>query len=733
MTSRQLSHYLVGEQIGEGGMGIVYKGTDTLLGRTVALKFLTKSLPIDAAERERLLREARAASSVNHPNVCVIHDVVEVEGEQFIVMEFVEGITLREWVNEKKAEINSRFLPVRDIIPLALQVAEGLNAAHKKGIVHRDVKPENVMISTDGRAKIMDFGLAKIAGESKLTRSGAAVGTVAYMSPEQVQAGEIDARSDIYSFGVVLYELLAGMTPFQSDHSVGMMYAIVHTEPRALLKTRLGINPELAQIVMKCLKKEKGDRYSTMMEVIKELLASEKLDGTISAPVIERGRKSSISLRGRVSAEYLRKHVAWVIVSAIAGLVIIVVVSRIGSANGALLSVNSVPEGSQVSINGRVVGLTPVSYLRVPAGQSTVHIVLNSYMSADTSITLEHDQTAELRFSLRPVEPKKEIAGSLPIARGDDSTEIVGSPQLVSRPSEGPPQAISVDDLATELVVLLQKNAGSLKGYVTVRPFTFKNTQIGSEFSKFFESLLESRIGRLTHWEIVSINDVAAGSARSNGPHAEYEVTGDYWEEGGQLHFFARLKDRHTGGYTAQADALVSSVEMKKKKIPWKPGNIKQVLEETKELGKLEPENGDLKLELLTNKGAENLLFTEGDTLRTFVRVNRPCTVRVFYYGTDGTRYLLTGPDDRTIDASQVNELVQVDSASISAPFGADIVQAFATTAKFEGVRTKQVDNGYYVVENTIESAMISTRGIKKIEGHSAVVEKRVVVTTVSK
>jgi hypothetical protein len=354
-------------------------------------------------------------------------------------------------------------------------------------------------------------------------------------------------------------------------------------------------------------------------------------------------------------------------------------------------------------------------------------------MSADTSITLEHDQTAELRFSLTPVEPKKEIAGSLPIARGDDSTEIVGSPQLVSRPSEGPPQAVSVDDLATELVVLLQKNAGSLKGYVTVRPFTFKNTQIGSEFSKFFESLLESRIGRLTHWEIVSINDVAAGSARSNGPHAEYEVTGDYWEEGGQLHFFARLKDRHTGGYTAQADALVSSVEMKKKKIPWKPGNIKRVLEETKELGKLEPENGDLKLELLTNKGAENLLFTEGDTLRTFVRVNRPCTVRVFYYGTDGTRYLLTGPDDRTIDASQVNELVQVDSASISAPFGADIVQAFATTAKFEGVRTKQVDNGYYVVENTIESAMISTRGIKKLEGHSAVVEKRVVVTTVSK
>jgi hypothetical protein len=315
----------------------------------------------------------------------------------------------------------------------------------------------------------------------------------------------------------------------------------------------------------------------------------------------------------------------------------------------------------------------------------------------------------------------------------EDSISVVKPTTPASRPEEGPAKAISVDELATELVVTLQKGAGSLKGYVTVRPFTLMDTQIGSDFSRFFRTLLESRIGKLAHWELVSIDDLSGGSTQSKGPHAEYEVTGDYWEEGRQMHFFARLKDRQTGGYITQADAVVSSAEMKKKKIPWKPGNFERVVEDTKKMGKPEPERGDLKLELLTNKGTENLLFTEGDTLRTLVRVNKPCTVRVFYYATDGARYALTGSDDRKIDASQVNQLVQIDIASISAPFGADIVQAFATTGKFESIRTKQVDNGYYVVENNIESAMIATRGIKKLSSDDALIERKVVVTTIPK
>jgi serine/threonine protein kinase len=732
MTSRQLSHYLVGEQIGEGGMGIVYKGTDTLLGRTVALKFLTKSLPIDAVERERLLREARAASSVNHPNVCVIHDVVEVEGEQFIVMEFVEGITLRVWVNEKKEEMGSRFLPVRDIIALALQVAEGLNAAHKKGIVHRDVKPENVMISTDGRAKIMDFGLAKIAGESKLTRSGAAVGTVAYMSPEQVQAGEIDARSDIYSFGVVLYELLAGMTPFQADHSMGMMYAIVHTEPRSLLKTRRGIDPELARIVMKCIRKEKGDRYPTMIDAIREISAFEALNRTASAPVTGRGRKGSTSLWGRESAEYLRKPVGWVIVSAIAGLVIIVVVSRIGSANGALLSVNSVPEGSQVSINGRMVGLTPLSDLRVPAGQTHVHLGLASYAPLDTIVSMSENQSTELRFSLTLLKinlPDSDTEATA-LSRSAQSLGAPARQFSLTPPTSG--KAAKIDDVATTLVTQFSTNARLLKGTLTVLPFTYRDTQLGSDFSRYFKSLLESRLSTMTSWKVVSTAPDGGNSLQSDPTKIVYRVKGEYWQLPGRMHFFAQIRDPKTGGTTVSAEAEVSIDEMKNQGLAWTPANMNRLLDDAKHIGKPEAESGDLKLELLTNKGSENLLFADGDTLIPYIRVNKPCTVRVFYIDAEGTKYVLTKPNGREIDSSQVDELVRIETLQVSSPFGGEILQAFATSGRFEPIKTKLVDS-LYVLDEALDTAMIATRGIKKLGTKSSTVERQVRLTTVSR
>ena len=733
MTERQLSHYLVGEQIGEGGMGIVYKGTDTILKRTVALKFLPKLLPIDAAERERLLREARAASSINHPNVCVIHDVVGAEGEEFIVMEFVEGMTLRDWVNKKKAEIGSRFLPERDIVALALQVAEGLNAAHKKGIVHRDVKPENVMITTDGRAKIMDFGLAKMEGESKLTRSGAAVGTVAYMSPEQVQAGEIDARSDIYSFGVVLYELLAGMIPFQAQHAVGMMYAIVHTEPRPLFKIRLGIDPEIARIAMKCIAKERDDRYSTMMDVISDISECEKLNRTATAPAIGRSRRGLTTRPVKVSADFLRKHAVWMIVSAIAGLVIIaVVVSRIGSANGALLSVTSVPEGSQVSINGRIVGLTPLSAIRVPAGQSRLHLGLPSYAPVDTTLSLTENQSADLRIPLTAVV----ITGSGPDTQVTAASRPTQSSVAPAKQSflatSTSVKAASIDDVATSLATQFKANAGALKGPLAVLPFTYRDTQLGSEFSRYFKPLLESRLATMTGWRVVSTEPDGGASFTSDTSRLAYRVTGYYWQLGGRMHFFAQMHDPRTGGATARAESEVSTDEIKNLGLAWTPANMTRLLDDAKHIGKPEEETGDLKLELLTNKGTENLLFADGDTLIPYIRVNKPCTVRVFYIAADGTRYVLTQPDDLRIGPSQVDKLVPVVTLECSSPFGGELLQAIATSGQFAPIKTKMVDN-LYVLDTELDTAMVLTRGIKKPGAKSPTVERQVRLTTVSR
>ena len=679
MTGRQLAHYSVGEKIGEGGMGVVYKGTDTRLKRTIALKFLTRALPEDAFERKRFLREARAASAVNHPNVCVIHAIEEVAGEEFIVMEFVEGMTLRKWANSRRAEGKGGVVPVRDVLAIAAQVAGGLDAAHRHGIVHRDVKPENVMITPDGRAKIMDFGLAKLAGESKLTRTGATVGTVAYMSPEQVQGGEIDAQSDIYSFGVLLYELLTGSTPFQADHVMGMMYAIVSTEPPPPGKLRPGIDPGLARIVMKCMAKEKRGRYPTMRGVIEDVLAFEEWDKTSLAPVVRGRRKRSFPAQGTQLAAFLRRKP---IPAAAAGALFIAVAVFI-------LQRGVTTDGAHT--------FTQDSLIRGEAPRSDS---LRSSQGAGIDTT------------------------GLRQAAGSDSA---GLPEI-TKPKAGPARPLTVDDLATELVTRLQQNAGAVTGPVTVIPFTFQDTQTGSAFSRFFQSLLESRIAALTRWQVAAARELRIGEEQSGERATGFQVTGTYWQQAREMRFFARLNNRRTGENVAQAEASLAGDAMAKQGLPWKPENLRQVVDNARKLGTQGPETGDLKLELLTNRGTDNPMFTEGDTLRTFVRVNRPCTVRVFYHSADSTHYVLTGPNDLTIGSSRVNRLVPVDSSACSAPFGAEILQAFATTGRFASIRTTVVA-GYYALAGDVASAMRATRGTG--EPGTGAVERRVVITTI--
>ena len=264
MTGQSISHYRVLDKLGEGGMGVVYKATDAKLERTVALKFLAAHLLNDEEAKQRFLREAKAAAALNHPNICPVYEIDEAAGKTFIAMAFIEGAMLEERIAEGP-------LPIKDALDIARQVADGLQAAHEKAVVHRDIKPANLLVDEKGRATIMDFGLARLTEASRLTKVDTTVGTVAYMSPEQAQGAEVDHRSDVWSLGCVIYEMVAGGRPFQGQYDQALLYEIVHEEPAPLTSIRAGVPMELEFIVGKCLAKDREDRTGAAQEVAREL------------------------------------------------------------------------------------------------------------------------------------------------------------------------------------------------------------------------------------------------------------------------------------------------------------------------------------------------------------------------------------------------------------------------------------------------------------------------------
>ena len=290
MIGRTISHYRILEKIGHGGMGEIYLAEDTKLERKVVLKLLPRHLTADSEARERFKREAKAAAALNHPNIVTIHEIGEHEGQVYIAMEYAEGQTLKEMISgsvgadlrvcpdangdRKKGEHRGSPLPITDIIDIASQIAAGLAAAHDKGIVHRDIKPLNIMVGKDNRVKILDFGLAKLKGATPLTQESFAMGTVHYMSPEQGLGKEVDHRSDIWSLGVVLYQMITGELPFHGDYDQAVIYAIVNEEMAPLPADAPGIPAGLEAIIRRCLAKKRQERFQSaaaLAEALREL------------------------------------------------------------------------------------------------------------------------------------------------------------------------------------------------------------------------------------------------------------------------------------------------------------------------------------------------------------------------------------------------------------------------------------------------------------------------------